>query len=350
MQSLGRGGVRPRIALFVVGALFLSCRRQADAPAPASKNKDPKAEQSPAPPRPEKDSVPPRSDSASKSPAQRAREYQQQREAKYRSDAQSPFAAVASHYLQRGNEATLDLGHRPLRFVLGSLKRRKVPVPGPHFEFKKELRCSAGCPRDTAIKGQQKSFRFGPITVVVSPQSGAARLLVYDQSALMAGNFEALKWFPINEEMMVTATYRSYDQPQAVSLVTTRGLNKQAWEVGTLGVPWKKEAIPLRVYTFSPPGAASKPSSGLSPDNVEVLVPFKDQTTRKSTYGSGRYLKLEVPVKGGPVLVDFNRAYNPACAYSSHFNCPMPPRKNRLPFAVQAGEKNYKVKKSPEPR
>jgi uncharacterized protein (DUF1684 family) len=69
----------------------------------------------------------------------------------------------------------------------------------------------------------------------------------------------------------------------------------------------------------------------------ELFVPFKDATTGKQSYGAGRYLDIERHDREEYVL-DFNRAYNPLCAYSPRYNCPYPPPQNTLPVAVEAGE------------
>jgi uncharacterized protein (DUF1684 family) len=79
----------------------------------------------------------------------------------------------------------------------------------------------------------------------------------------------------------------------------------------------------------------------------QLFVPFKDQTTGEQTYGGGRYLEVKMDDASSPqrVKLDFNRAYNPLCAYSDKFNCPIPPQENFLEMAVEAGEKAYKKEK-----
>lgn len=71
-----------------------------------------------------------------------------------------------------------------------------------------------------------------------------------------------------------------------------------------------------------------------------LFVPFTDATNGLSTYGGGRYLDLEGPL-GREVVLDFNRAYNPYCAYGGRYSCPIPPEENHLPFAVEAGVKKF---------
>ena len=71
-----------------------------------------------------------------------------------------------------------------------------------------------------------------------------------------------------------------------------------------------------------------------------VLVPFRDSTTGHETYGGGRYLQLDLPLPARTML-DFNRAFNPLCAYKPTFTCPIPPKENWLKVRIAAGEKTY---------
>jgi uncharacterized protein len=71
-----------------------------------------------------------------------------------------------------------------------------------------------------------------------------------------------------------------------------------------------------------------------------IFIPFTDETNGKETYEVGRYLELRIP-EGNEIELDFNKAYNPYCSYSSHYSCPIPPEANHLPIEVKAGEKKY---------
>jgi uncharacterized protein (DUF1684 family) len=73
-----------------------------------------------------------------------------------------------------------------------------------------------------------------------------------------------------------------------------------------------------------------------------LFIPFTDVTTGDETYGSGRYIDIETTdIKNNMLTIDFNKAYNPYCAYSTGYNCPIPPRENYLVVAIKAGEKNF---------
>lgn len=77
-----------------------------------------------------------------------------------------------------------------------------------------------------------------------------------------------------------------------------------------------------------------------------LFLPFRDATSGKETYGAGRYMDEERPaiqrLGGGRVRLDFNYAYNPYCAYSPDYSCPLPPHENWLPVAIRAGEKDFR--------
>lgn len=77
-----------------------------------------------------------------------------------------------------------------------------------------------------------------------------------------------------------------------------------------------------------------------------LFLPFTDETNKKTTYGGGRYIDLDLKtIKDGKIEIDFNKAYNPYCAYSSGYRCPIPPEENDLAIAINAGEKMYKGEK-----
>jgi uncharacterized protein (DUF1684 family) len=73
-----------------------------------------------------------------------------------------------------------------------------------------------------------------------------------------------------------------------------------------------------------------------------LFIPFNDLTNYEETYGGGRYLDVSTTdIVNGKMVVDFNKSYNPYCAYSDGYNCPIPPDANKLQVTIKAGEKNY---------
>ncbi|MBK5254620.1 MAG: DUF1684 domain-containing protein, partial [Vicinamibacteria bacterium] len=77
-----------------------------------------------------------------------------------------------------------------------------------------------------------------------------------------------------------------------------------------------------------------------TPDQSELFYIFKDETSGKTTYGAGRFVYSELPDKDGGVILDFNRAYSPPCAFTDYATCPLPPPANRLRASIEAGERD----------
>lgn len=153
-----------------------------------------------------------------------------------------------------------------------------------------------------------------------------------DDSPIMdsiKADFEGLRYFPINPEYKVTAALEKLSKNQTLTLGTSDGKNKT----------YTKYAY----ATFQIGGVTSKLLLLQSQDEngqKHLFIPFGDQTNGNETYGGGRYLDLEF-TKGSQTTIDFNMSYNPYCAYSPNFSCPLPPAENRLAISIEAGERNY---------
>jgi hypothetical protein len=78
-----------------------------------------------------------------------------------------------------------------------------------------------------------------------------------------------------------------------------------------------------------------------SPEDKSWFLNFTDETSGRETYGAGRYLVLDAPDENGITYIDFNKAYNPPCAFSPYATCPLPPKQNHLNVEITAGEKDY---------
>ena len=80
----------------------------------------------------------------------------------------------------------------------------------------------------------------------------------------------------------------------------------------------------------------------MGPNRGKLFLAFADETSANETYGAGRYLDVTRTSGSNTITLDFNKAYNPYCAYNDEFSCPFPPKENLLTVAIMAGEKNYK--------
>ena len=133
------------------------------------------------------------------------------------------------------------------------------------------------------------------------------------------------RWFTYEPRFRFTSTIEP-DLAQ-LALGSTRERERSAERLGWFDLVIGGVDCRLAVTRLLEPGVPK--------DSLQIF--FRDLTTGEETYGLGRYLDLEEAGEG-TYIVDFNRAYNPACAYSPHYNCPVPPTENRLEVAVTAGE------------
>jgi len=143
--------------------------------------------------------------------------------------------------------------------------------------------------------------------------------------------FEHLHYYAPDSEYRVVATLVPDAHPGTFRVQTTTGDYKEYTRIGRLEFLLHGQIYSLTA--FMPP--ADEPMHG-----NRIFVPFRDQTSAKETYGAGRYLDLNKR-EGSEYVLDFNRAYNPFCAYSPYYSCPLPPGENNLQVEIRAGEKQF---------
>lgn len=163
-------------------------------------------------------------------------------------------------------------------------------------------------------------------------------IIVFDPRSPRFKTYKGIDYYPVDLAWRFVLSLTPNAHADTVVIVSTRGFQRRAVRVGWFeftagGVPCRLEANRLLE-----PGVGEN----------DIAVFFRDRSTGTDTYPVGRYLD-PVALGDGRYLLDFNLAYNPACAYSEHYNCPIPPRKNRLTVAVRAGEKDSHYLGHPPP-
>ena len=138
--------------------------------------------------------------------------------------------------------------------------------------------------------------------------------------------FRGLHYFPENPAFRIVTTLERYKDPQRVSMLTSTGIQQEYNRARQIRFQAGGQTNVLQVYE--------------SIDQGDFFLPFTDATSGNETYGAGRYVDVET-LLDGQVLVDFNLAYNPYCAYNEHWSCPIPLRENRLTIRIEAGEKSF---------
>ena len=141
--------------------------------------------------------------------------------------------------------------------------------------------------------------------------------------------FEGLSYFPANESLVIRGKLETegvYTNARIVMQTTTGG--QQVYRRAGI-MRFEVDGEPAVVTLYASPGSD------------ELFLPFRDATSGRETYGAGRYLELEPPGFDGDVVIDFNYAYNPFCAYNPNWSCPIPPGENWLAVPIRAGEMSF---------
>lgn len=140
-------------------------------------------------------------------------------------------------------------------------------------------------------------------------------------------SFDGLSYFPENRALVIRATLETHgvDRDEPIVMDTTTGGRQVYRRAGIVRFEVDGQPAQLTLY-----------ASDLAPD---LFLPFRDATSGRETYGAGRYLDVEPPGPDGRIVVDLNYSYNPSCAYSPEWSCPIPPGENWLGVPIRAGER-----------
>lgn len=158
--------------------------------------------------------------------------------------------------------------------------------------------------------------------------------LTDEHSPLKAADTGYLDFFSLDRTYCVKARFAATPDAQPFDMPTHSGKTKKFRQYGLLTFTIHDTTLTLQVFQ----NLANKNPKYKD----ELFIPFTDGTTYSETYGGGRYLDIQIPdIKNNEVMLDFNKCYNPYCAYAGGYSCPIPPVENRLPVAIKAGEKNW---------
>jgi uncharacterized protein (DUF1684 family) len=169
---------------------------------------------------------------------------------------------------------------------------------------------------------------FGSASFYVIDRNGKKGLRVKDSNAQTRTHFAGIDYYPIDPKWRIEANWVEYKPPHQLEIPNVLG------QIDKMPVPGK--------VVFERDGKKYELLPVLEePDAKELWFIFADKTSPKETYGGGRFLYTDMP-KDGKVVIDFNKAYNPPCAFTPHATCPLAPTENRLAIPVTAGEKKYR--------
>jgi uncharacterized protein (DUF1684 family) len=225
-----------------------------------------------------------------------------------------------------GNAIVLPKGAAPPRAGVFEHRGRRTTVrlePGVEASVsgepvtKRELRPDNPGPADI--------LQLGRLRMQVIERDKRYAIRLRDPESEGRRSFKGLEWFPIREEYRVTARFLPFAAPKTLLVPTILDYAEEYKSPGQVEFELRGRTLRLQaVYE----GREEK----------QLFFIFRDETARKETYGAGRFLYADLP-KDGTVVLDFNKAYSPPCAYTDYATCPLPPKQNRMNVRIEAGER-----------
>ena len=166
---------------------------------------------------------------------------------------------------------------------------------------------------------------------VIASEDGTYALRVWDAESEGNRDFGSIDAFGYNPDWVVRADFTPIEGGRAIGVEHLKDAGVTRERVVPAEITFTKDGVDFALSAFE--------------DDGRLLLVYSDATSGDTTYGVGRFMVLTPDARvddagPGTVTLDFNRAYLPPCAFSYHFNCPMPPLENRLTVAIEAGEKN----------
>jgi uncharacterized protein (DUF1684 family) len=207
----------------------------------------------------------------------------------------------------------------------------------PHGGYPKGLLVDGKVPGNPQTLGSDDSehpskITTGTVTITIIHRGERYGLRIKDSKAPARTQFHGLRWYPPDETYRVQAKWIPYNPPHQVAIPTI------------LGTEVKSDVPGAAEFTLDGKTLRLEPILE-SPDDKELFFILRDTTSTTETYGAGRFLYTPLPDHGltqpGELVLDFNRAQNPPCAYTPYATCPLPPPQNRLPIPIPAGQQRY---------
>lgn len=175
--------------------------------------------------------------------------------------------------------------------------------------------------------GDPTVLTYGPLQWWVISRDGMLGVRVRNMESEHLANFEGIDRFGFDAGWKVTAQFLPFEEPRLFEYPTI---------LGTM----REEAAP-GVLVFERDGQQFEMIPFARREGTVLFLVFGDLSNANETYEGGRFLYVNMPDETGKTTIDFNRAYNPPCAFSPYSTCPQPLRQNRLPVFVDAGEQRY---------
>jgi len=227
----------------------------------------------------------------------------------------------------------------PAHLAVVRLENGNLRLLSPQGGFPKDLIVDDHSPEeqtlyadDAAQPSKPSKLKIGTLTIVLIHRDQRIALRIKDLDAPTRAGFHGLHWYAPDTKYRVRAKWIPYNPPKTLDIPTILGT------VDKLPAPGAAE--------FTLDGKVLRLEPVLEePDSKELFFILRDETSKTTTYGAGRFLYTDLPDHGvsqpGELRLDFNELINPPCAFTPYATCPLPPAQNRLTIAIPAGERRY---------
>ncbi len=228
------------------------------------------------------------------------------------------------------NSVILPAGKAPK--LLGSIWLEKgtlrfVAKTGEEVKVKDSLITTIALKTD--LDSETTILTHGTLSFYVIKRVDQLGVRVKDKENPARTNFKELEYFPIDPKWRIEARFERYAPPKILEILNVVGFVEKDSSPGVL--VFDLDGKECRLDVVIEQGSED-----------QLFIMFSDATSGQETYGPGRQLYANLPRPDGKVVLDFNKAYNWPCVFTEFATCPIPPKQNRLPIRVEAGEKMYK--------
>lgn len=165
----------------------------------------------------------------------------------------------------------------------------------------------------------------GTLTWLVIARDGRLGVRLRDADSTLLREFIGAQYYPLAPEWRLDGTFETHHPPKVIQVPSILGTIGDVDSPGT--AVFTVDGTEYRLDLWKD-----------SDDPANFFTAFADESNADTTYGGGRFLWIDAPDEHGRIEVDFNRSYNPPCAFTPYSTCPLPPTQNRLPLRIEAGE------------
>ena len=211
-------------------------------------------------------------------------------------------------------------------FWLENGRVRLTTRPGAEITTDGKLVTTLDLRDDNADSGPTV-LKLGSLLMNVVKRGDRIGVRLKDTESRTRREFKGLEYYPIDPKWRIEARFEPYQPAKTIPITNVLGMTDDESSTGALAFE-----VGGKTYRIDPI---------LEKGETDLFVMIADDTTGTETYGAGRYLYVSPPDGTGKVVIDFNKAYSPPCAFTNFATCPLPPRQNHLPFRIEAGEKKY---------